>query len=318
MTRHRFSRIFASVGLAVSLSLSMVALPAVVLGALPDVSIGYGTNADATSQPGSGAVPAKVDKGEPAAFQIWARNDDTSTISQFFLSIDADGGTLSSATWSKSSGQSGTCSTTTAYDCSFGQLKPDVTVYVTVVITTPTVGSTMVPTFVFSTTGIGSGGGDNSHGDTWSESDSVSLDGTDDYAGRYVNSSGVTMVQNNQVLGTGNAQSTIVYSPETGIGVTVEDGLSCGEAGTCVGEASEISVANGKSYTNGFKVVINLHSSEIPSGVNANNITVWHDGVQITDKCGKTPSPDCYSTKKFSWGIQVTIWLTHNGKITFA
>lgn len=303
MTGHRVSRILASIGLAASLSLSLVALPGVILAATPDIIVWN-----------SGAVPGTVSPGEPVAFTVWAYNDDTSTVSQFYLR-DITDGTVLSATPSK-----GSCAQTEPLDCTLGQLKPGQTVSVLVVYQTPATGTSMPVTFVFSTTGLGSGGpdSDQSHGDEFATSSSVALsaDATN-FAGRYVNSSGQTIVQNSQVLGSGNRQSTVVYSPETGIGVTVEDGLSCGVAGTCFGEASEISVGNGQSYDNGFKVVINLHSSEIPSGVNANNLTVWHDGVQITDECGTTPDPDCYSVKKFRWGLQVTIWLTHNGKITF-
>jgi hypothetical protein len=37
--------------------------------------------------------------------------------------------------------------------------------------------------------------------------------------------------------------------------------------------------------------------------------------VAITTICADTPVADCYSAKKFKWGIQVTIWLLRNGKL---
>lgn len=309
MIRNRISRIVASLGLAMSLTLSLVALPGVILAATPEVTVWN-----------SGPVPGTVAPGEPVAFTVYARNDDTSTVSQFYLR-DLTAGTVLSATPSK-----GSCQQTEPLDCSLGQLKPGVTVSVLVVYLAPASGSSMPVTWVFSTTGLGSGGpdSDNSHGDEFPTSSSVSLNASADFGGRYVNTNSQTTVQNGQTLGPSNKQSTIVFSPETGIGVTVEDGPGaggdggCGSGATCFSETSAINVNNGASYENGFKVVVNLHSSQIPSGVNANNLVVYHDGVQITDKCGKTPDPDCYSVKKFSWGLQVTIWLTQNGNIKFA
>ena len=319
MIPKRVSRILASIGISISLTLGLMAIPAASLAALPTVHTGYGTDSHATVQPTTGALPPTVAPGEPVAFQLWARNDDTSNVSQFYLSAITTG-TLTSATWAKSSGQSGTCAPTTTSTCSFGQLKPGVTVYVTAVFTTPTSGSSMGVNFVFSTTGLGGGGGDNSHGDTFPLTDSVALNPDANFAGRYVTGNALKTVQTNQVLGTGNKQSTVVFSPTTGIGITVQDGPGvsggCAAGITCFSETSEIHVGDGSAQYGQFKVVVNLHSSEIPSGVNANNLVVYHDGVAITATCAKTPVADCKSVKKFSWGLQVTLWLLQNGKLT--
>ena len=315
MTPRRFPRILASLGLSMTLALGATTIPVATLGALPTVTVGLGPTAGVFAA--SGAIPATVKPTEPAGFQVWARNDDSSTVSQFYLSIQS-AGTLTTASWTKSNGQSGTCSGTATYDCSFGQVKPGGSVVVTAVITTPTSGSGLGVNFVFSTTGLGSGGGDNSHGDTFPISDSVALNADANFAGRYVSGNTLRTVQTDQVLGSGNRQSTIVYSPTTGIGVTVEDGpgLSggCALGAACFSETSEIHVGNGSAQYGQFKVIVNLHSSEIPSGVNANNLVVYHDGVPITATCGKTPVADCTSAKKFSWGLQVTIWVHQNGK----
>ena len=319
MILRRVSRTLGSVVISISLAAGLLAIPAASLAALPLVHTGYGTDSSAAVQPSTGALPTTVALGEPVAFQIWARNDDTSNVSQFYLDAFT-AGTFSGATWSKSSGQSGTCAPTTTSECSFGQLRPGVTVYVTAVFITPTTGPGMSVNFEFSTTGLGSGSGDNSHGDTFPISDSVALSSDPNFGGRYVNGNSQTTVQNNQVLGTGNKQSTIVYSPTTGIGVTVQDGSAnggCDPSKTCFSETSEIHVGDGTAKYGQFKVVVNLHSSEIPSGVNANTLVVYHDGVAVTATCGKNPAADCYLVKKFSWGLQVTIWLKHNGKLQF-
>jgi hypothetical protein len=314
MTRHRISRIVTSLGLALSLSLSLVAVPGISLAALPDVQVGKGGVAQ-TNAP-DGAIPTKVDPSEPVLIQVWAYNNDPSNISQFYLSVST-GGTLTSATWTKSGGGgSGTCFPTSTSTCSFGQLKSKTSVVISALFTAPSTFGSMANDFTFSTTGLGSGGGDNSHGDTWPVSNPVTVDDSPDFAGRYVTNNDLKIVQTGDIPSSLNKQTTIVYSPETGIGVTADDSVGCPSSSACFGQISEIFVASGKSYTAGFKVVVNLHSSEIPPGVNANTIEVFHDGVQIVDKCGTTPSPDCYSAKKFSWGIQVTIWLLHNGKLT--
>ncbi len=322
MILKRVSRTLATVGLSVSLALGLIAVPATSLAALPLVHTGWGTDSNAAVPPTTGATPLTVKPGEPVAFQIWARDDDTSTISQFYLS-ELSVGTFLSATWTKSTGQSGTCAPASTYICSFGQLKPTVTVYVTAVFKkTPTSGLSMGVDFAFSTTGSGvSITGDNSHGDTFPISDSVALNSSADFGGRYITGSTLTTVQNNLTLGSGNKQSTIVFSPVTGIGVTVEDGpgvgSGCPSTAPCFGETSEIHVGDGSSQYGQFKVVVNLFSSEILSGVNANNIVVYHNGVAITTICAKAPVADCYSVAKVKWGLQVTIWLHQNGKLSF-
>jgi hypothetical protein len=321
MIRQRVSTLITTISLLLSLT-AVVALPAVTLAALPNVLVGYGTNSDASPAATSGANPAAVRPSQPVQIQVWAKNGDSSTISQFYLMVNTSG-TLQSATWNLSSGgQTKTCVPTSTVTCSFGQIRPGVTVYVSALFTAPattTVEATMTNEFVFSTTGTAPDGGNNSHGDTFPISQNVRVSSSDDFDGRYLLSNAGTVVQNLQTLSIDNQQATTVYSPATGIGVSVEDGpgLSggCGEGATCFSETSEINVGNGSSQYGAFKVVVNVHSSNIPSGVNANNITVYHDGVAIDDVCGKNPVAECYSVKKFSWGLQVTIWLLHNGKL---
>jgi hypothetical protein len=320
MIRQRVSTLITTISLLLSLTAVSVALPAVTLAALPEVHVGYGTNWEADPAPTNGASPEAVRPSEPVLIQVWARNFDTSTISQFNLTI-VTSGHLESATWKIGSGPTRTCTETT-YTCSFGQLKPKDTVYLTALFTAPattTVEATMTNDFAFSASGQAPDGGDNSHGDTWPISNPVRVSSSDDFGGRYLLSTDTKIVQNVQTLSSTNEQSTIVYSPATGIGVTVEDGpgLSggCGVDATWCSETSEIHVGDGSSQYGAFKVVVNLRSSEVPSGTAANSIVVYHDGVAIPNVCGKNPVAECYSVKKFSWGLQVTIWLLQNGKL---
>lgn len=311
MIRQRVSSLLTTASLLLSLTAVSVALPASTLAAIPDVGHGRGTEANDLGA-ASSAEPTTVSPGERVQFKTWARNDDTSTVSQFFLT-ESYGRDVYSASWTRSDGTTGSCPATTPLSCSFGQLKPDESIDATIVLQTPadSVGS-MPVNFVWSTVGIG-------HGDSFPVPDSVGLNGTGDFSGLFLISSDSREVGNAGV-GPTNKQSTIVFSPTTGIGVSVEDGPgtgACIPAGECFGETSDIHVGNGSAQYGQFKVVVNVHSSAIPKGVNASNLTVYHDGVALTTICGDVPTADCYLVKKFKWGFQITVWLLHNGKLNY-
>ena len=291
-----------------------VVLPASTLAAIPNVLSGRGAEANQIVGPSS-AEPRKVFPGERAQFSIWAFNDDTSTVSQFFLT-ETEGLAIYSASWSNSNGTTGTCPTTIPLSCSFGQLRPDESIDAVIVLQTPVSTAPSVGVnFVFSTVGIG-------HGDSFPVPDSVGLKGGPDFNGKFLVSGDLLVVGDSETLSTGNKQSTIVFSPTDGIGVSVEDGSgpgsptsACSAAQKCFSETSEIQVGDGTDQYGQFKVVINLHSSLIPKGINANNLKVYHDGTQITTICGDIPVADCYLVKKLKTGFQITIWLEHNGKL---
>jgi hypothetical protein len=310
MIRKRVSTLLTTGSLLLSLTAVSVALPASTLAAIPNVVAGRGTEA-APLGTASSAVPGTVSPGAYVQFSIWARNDDTSTVSQFFLT-ETTNRTIYSASWTRNNGATGTCGTAVPLNCSFGQLKPHESIDAVIVLQAPATGTTMPVNFVWSTVGIG-------HGDSFPVTDSAAINGTDDFAGRFVVDSGALVVGDADVTAT-NKHSTIVYSPVSGIGVTVQDGpgVSSGGCGTetCFGDTSEIHVGNGSSQYGQFKVVVKLSSSEIPKGINASNLTVYHDGVAITTVCTDTPAADCYSVAKFKWGFQVTVWLLHNGKLS--
>src|SRR5206468_3791636 len=146
-----------------------------------------------------------------------------------------------SATWLSSSGATGSCPTSTPLNCSFGQLKPHDSIDAAIVLKTPTSGTSMPVNFVWSTVGIG-------HGESFPIGDTVALNGTGDFSGRFLISSDSLVVGDVDVTST-NKQSTIVYSPTTGIGVTVQDGpgvsSACVPVSKCFGETSDIHVGNG-------------------------------------------------------------------------
>ena len=306
MIRQRISTSITTLSLLLSLTVVSVALPASTLAAIPNVHAGRGTVDQLLA---TGAQPATVSPGAYVQFSTWAKNYDSSTVSQFFLT-ETYGRTIQSATWSGSNG-SGSCATTVPLNCSFGQLKPGQYVNAVIVLQALPDGTSMPVNFVWSTVGIG-------HGDSFPVTDSVGLNASGDFSGRYLIGSDLLPIGDADVLSSTNQQSTIVYSPTTGIGVTVEDGSgvtsACVPVSKCFGQTSDIHVGNGSAQYGQFKVIISLHSSEIPKGVNANNLIVYHDGVAITTLCADAPVADCYSVAKFKWGLQVTIWVLHNGK----
>jgi hypothetical protein len=311
MIRQRVSTLLTTLSLLVSLSAVSVALPASTLAAIPDVTAGLGTEATPIEPPATSAQPSVVSPGAYVQFSTWARNDDTSTVSQFFLTESYER-TIYSVNWTRNDGTPGTCPTTIPLNCSFGQLKPGESIDAVIVLQAISTGTSMPVEFVWSTVGIG-------HGESFPVQDSVGLNGTNDFSGRFLVTGDSLTVGDVETLGTNNKQSTIVFSPTGGIGVSVEDGpgvsSACVPASKCFGETSDIHVGNGSDQYGQFKVIVNLHSSEIPKGINTNNLIVYHDGEALTTICADTPVADCYSAKKFRWGIQVTIWLQNNGKL---
>ena len=218
MIRQRVSTLLTTVSLLLSLT-AAVALPASTLAAIPTVASGRGTEASPITGPSS-AEPMKVSPGAYAQFSTWARNDDTSTISQFFLT-ETTGKTIYSASWTKSDGTTGDCPAATPLACSFGQLKPDEFIDAVIVLQTTGTASPMPVRFVWSTVGIG-------HGDSFPVDDQVGLKGGDDFSGRFLVGNASLVVGDAEGLSSTNKQSTVVFSPTTGIGVSVEDGSGPG------------------------------------------------------------------------------------------
>ncbi len=279
-----------------------------------------------------------VKNGDIAGFRASITNNDTSTVSQLFLIDKLSDGTLFSVTTTQ-----GKCNAPTAGPlyCALGQLKP--TKSVTVVFTLTTLASTTsdLAKVAFNTTGLGSGGGDNSHGDSWpSNFTSVALTNSDDFGGRYVANNDLKVVQNLQALSNANPHSTKTFAPISGIYTTVEDvdcatipiDAICAGLTTGFGQVSKVNVNNGVdvSGTAGptlLHFTIQTFASEVPSGKNANNIFVLHtyaglgSSETITQACTFSPKNNpvpanapCIAVLKVGGGsFQVDVWTFHNG-----
>ena len=252
--------------------------------------LGAGTVSAATPNltPKWTVIPTTVADGDYVAFRGEITNDDNSTVSQLFLVelVRDPALTLISIATSQ-----GSCTTNDPFVCTLGQLKPHKTARVTAVFQTDdaTASYSATERWEFNTTGLGSGGGDNSHGDSWASNDSGSDElsakvSTDpDFGGRYVKDNSLLVVQNSQAINNANPHSTKAFAPASGIGVTVEDisctGTNqdplCADLSAGFGEISKVNVNDGVdiSGTQGTTLLLvsmHLDSAAIRAGVKAN------------------------------------------------
>jgi hypothetical protein len=295
-------------------------------------------------------IPTTVNNGDYVAMRASIFNNDTSTVSQLYLVElvrDLD------LTFISISTSQGTCNTTgvttgTPFMCTLGQLKPRKTATVTAIFRAPAIGLSATERWEFNTTGLGSGSGDNSHGDSWPSYvlDSsgnpvdlltVALSDSADFGGRYVLNENLKIVENSQALSSANPHSTRAYAPVTGIGVTVEDidcsattpDPICADFTTGFGQVSKVNVNDdvddsGITSTTLLHFYLQLDSSEIPAGTNVNNVSVYHvypgGSETIDDSCTfarRTTTPNnapCIVVKNLPGGdIGVDVYTFHNG-----
>src|SRR4029078_8373193 len=153
-------RKLTGVGLASMLVLSILGA-GTVTAATPQWTPGYGTDS-AGAQPSSGASSTFVSPGKKVGFLEWLRNDDTSNISQLFLTATTrPAAGLVAAKWTIKSGagvivRSGPCPTVQPFKCGFCALSAGQTVYVTFAFTAPSVadGKPFDLDLLWSTTGV--------------------------------------------------------------------------------------------------------------------------------------------------------------------
>jgi hypothetical protein len=317
------------------------------------IGIGPATAVTPTLTPSWSVIPTTVKGGDYVAFRAEIRNDDTSNVSQLFLVEMSRDPNLTLVPGAVTASQ-GSCTTTGAtFSCTLGQLKPHKTAKVTAVFTsaaiTPDYSAT--ESWEFNTVGLGSGGGDNSHGDKWQSVDSngnpllvARVTSDPDFGGRYVLNANLLVVENSQAINNTNRHSTRAYAPAAGIGVTVEDvdcsitnpDPICALFTTGSGEVSKVNVNDGidVSGTPGTTLLhfyIQADSSEIPSGKTASNLVVTHvyldetTQTNVTEtistrctfakKAPTTPTnAPCITVKNLGGGdLGVDVWTFHNG-----
>lgn len=309
--------------------------------------IGPGTVSAATPLliQGASALTPLVTNGDYVAFSATIFNNDTSTVSQLFLLEGDSAGNTSNGTFYSAKPTQGKCNATGPLYCALGQLKPGKTATVTIVYLAPAAPTARALFYgMFNTTGLGSGGGDNSHGDQWDVAADASLTNSDEFGGRYVVNNGAKIVQNLQALSNANPHSTKAFAPSTDIYASVQDvdcsaatpDPMCADFSTGFGQLSQVNVNNGLDVTGTagttlLHFAIQTYVSEVPSGKNANNIYVIHGYVDelthawttetIAAKCTFTPktaitpsNPACITVTKLAGGsFLVDVWTYHNG-----
>jgi hypothetical protein len=327
MREHRILRLVSALTITAALTFSVFASTA--LAALPTVKVGGGTTSACTTGTTSGATPSAGSPGAVAGFKIWAKNCDTSTLSKFFLT--APGSNAYGATWFNDANPTAisSCDTTGGVlKCTFGQVTPGQTIYVTVGITTGSGPSESVA-FEWSASGFVLGK-NKSHGDVFEWLDSVSLNGSANFAGQFAFDNTLAVIGNGSSLGNGNKQQTAIDATGEGaIPLTVQDGPNLPD--TCTGvdvvcpttfwsEWSEVNVDNGTVFGTAFKITITFYKGPNPNQVNG----VYHSWTEgpapheelITTRFpagGTPPSIPSFSVEKVGLNTVLVIYSFHNG-----
>jgi hypothetical protein len=310
---------------------------AVVTGAmLAAMLIGPASAAIPKLVPSFEVLSPAVKNGDIAGFKASIFNNDTSTVSQLFLIDTGSGGTFDTASPSQ-----GKCNATGPLYCTLGQLKPGKTATVIFTLRAPIAGATLPVSVQFNTTGLGSGGGDNSHGDAWPLAGNATLNASANFGGRYVANGNLKIVEDDQNVNDTNKQSTRAYSPTVGVEVTVADGDQVPGQGTDVyckdttcptfwSEWSHVTVNQGQPIAADtlYQFQLTFDGSLVPGGVNSGNVKIYHswtDGTgdhselistACTLKAGVPTNAPCLTPNKLPGNdLQVTIWSFHNGYI---
>jgi hypothetical protein len=271
--------------------------------------------------------PATVTQDRPVAYPVTVTNQGTSTVNHATLS----GTTTVPATFITSYPEAA-CSS--AAVCDIGTLAAGGSYTVILVYRAPmTVG-----TFDFTATFVGGeGGSDNegpaSHQDTFrttvaTEVIATSVDTVHEYALR--EGATVSTGIGDGAVTASNPHGTTVKIPGTPLGVEtkVEDvtDSSCPAEldDQCFGQASSLSIGQGRLFTSPLRVIIRFDYSELPSSMTDKKLRVVHffdaQTQVINTVCNSATSPTnapCYlpAQKQADKDLVITVYLLHNGNI---
>jgi hypothetical protein len=349
MRDHRSFRLVSVLTITAALTFSVFASTA--LAALPMVVTGGGTATSCVpSASVSGAEPAAVSPGGVAAFRIWARNCDTSSVQSFTLSAV----TTPNASVYDPPGDAigvipsrGACATGPAVSCSFGTFSPGDEIFVLVAFVAPSSGQKLSVDFQWKTTGQAPDPNKHSHGDTVHWLDSAAINSSGNYAGTFAfDSSLLSLSDTSANLNNSNKQSTAIdaaaLASELGTGysggipLTVQDGpgidtgcvndpdaipaIVCSDL-VFFGETSVVNVNDGFEFTNYFLITVTIYK-----GPNANQVHgVYHnwldtDGnfqqelIETQFPAGGTPTTfPSFSVEKVGQNTVLVIASHHNG-----
>ncbi len=260
------------------------------------------------------AAPGTVSAGDVVSFNITIRNLKDSDGDPVHLTAATPAG----ATFLGGSVSAGSCTPGASLDCHLDLIALGSSRTAQAVYRAPSSGSSFAVTFRAYT-----------DDPTVSATASATLSSDPNVASRYVFDSSSMTISTDQTIGTANPQSTLVKAPTTGIVVSLSEAPGtavCPTSRPCFSQESVLSVGGGATYPAGFKVVVKLDASEVPHGVYWWNIGVAHQfdngSWEILSHCrctwfGSPPSSVPCFTAKPLWGgdIELTIWLTQNGKL---
>jgi hypothetical protein len=270
--------------------------------------------------------PAMVTQGRPVAYPVTVTNNGTSTVNHATLS-----GTTSVPATFMTSYPAGACSA--AAVCDIGTLSAGQSFTVVFVYEAPVATGD----FDFTATFIGGEGtndaGGASHTDTFPVTVTTHVVAfSDDSVHQYALASGATVSTGIEdgVVTASNKHGTSVIVPGTpqGVETMVEDvtDSSCPPdlSGQCFGEASSLSIGQGRLFTSPLRVTIRFDLSELPNGMTDKKLRVVHffdDQAQLINTvCDSATSPTnapCYlpAVKQADKDLQITVYLLHNGNI---
>jgi hypothetical protein len=260
------------------------------------------------------AVPGTVSAGDVVAFDIIITNNRDKDGDPVALVATTPAG----ATFLGASMSAGSCLPGASLACTTDLIAVGTSRTARAVYRAPSTGSSFAVTFLA-----------NGDDDAFNAAATAALSSDPNFASRYVFDSSGTQVFTDQAIGGTNPQSTLVNSPTTGIVVSAAEGAGtavCPSIRPCFSQESQIHVGGGATYPGGFKVVIKLDASEIPYGIRWWNIGVAHQfdngSWEILSRCScewwESPPNHipCYTARPL-WGgdIEITVWLTQNGKL---
>ena len=260
------------------------------------------------------AAPGTVSAGDIVAFNITVTNNRDTDGDP----VDLTAATPAGALFLGATVSAGLCTPGLSLSCHLAMIASGTSRTARAVYRAPSSGSSFVVKF------LGKGGDD-----PFNATGTAILSTDPNVASRYIFDSSSLTVSTNQAIGATNPQSTLVNAPTTGIVVSLSEAPGtavCPTSRPCFSQESVLSVGGGTTYPAGFKVVIKLDSSEIPHGVYWWNIGVAHQfdngSWEILSRCkcfwfGSPPAHVPCFTARPLWGgdIELTIWLTQNGKL---
>jgi hypothetical protein len=318
--------------LALSLLAALLAMPAGVLAKPPNWEITNLTE-----------LPVKVAAGENAGFSVTVKNNGPSNISKLFVFTPE--GTPNPVFADPSQGK---CTNPGgALFCKLGALRKGKSATIVAAFPTPDDGSTEFSVeFIFNTSGIGSGGGDNSHGDELVAIGTTTLTDDPNFAGGFSTVAGDSAstqainpdddnLVSTKLTAPGNAKNLILT-------VADEEGISDDpECEDCVElPTSEMHLGNGTNQYGISKTVITYDSSffeseeyyeysyywyeeEYEDGIDFNELSVLHihdngfsHDIEFEESCDG--SEECATFETLEDGTRVvTIYLAQNGWVKY-